>query len=134
VIPPAAPKAPEAPVAVKESSTGGYEFANIYFDYDSSRITAKAKDTLKRHAEWLKKNKDYLVKIEGYCDQRGTENYNMSLGKKRAESAKKALVKMGVAAKRISTVSYGLGRPVCSDASEDCWAKNRRGVFVVTKK
>ena len=136
---PAAAKAPEAKpapaaAAAEGSVIGGYEFANVYFDYNSSRITAKAGAVLKKHAEWLKKNKDYVVKIEGYCDQRGTDKYNMALGKKRAESAKKALVKMGVSAKRISTVSYGEGKPVCTEDNEGCWAKNRRGVFVVTKK
>ncbi len=133
---PEVPKAPEAPKATTatEPAPAGYELTTIYFDFDSSRITAKAEYTLKKHADWLKKNREYVLKIEGHCDQRGTEEYNMALGQRRAESIKKALVKRGVDAKRISTVSYGFGKPVCSDAGEDCWAKNRRGVFVVTRK
>ncbi len=130
---PKALDASKAPAAA-EPASAGYELTGIHFDFDSSRITAEAQYTLKRHADWLKRYGDCAVEIEGHCDQRGTEDYNMALGRRRAESAKKALVKMGVDAKRISTVSYGFGKPLCSDANEECWAKNRRGVFVVTGK
>jgi peptidoglycan-associated lipoprotein len=130
---PVIPEAPKATTAA-EPTPGGYELTSIYFDFDSSRITAKAEYTLQKHAGWFKRNRDYVVKIEGHCDQRDTEDYNMDLGQRGAESVKKALVKMGVDAKRISTVSCGFRKPLCSDANEDCWAKNRRGVFVVTRE
>jgi peptidoglycan-associated lipoprotein len=116
------------------SVVGDYTFENIYFDYDRSSINPAAGNVLKKHAAWLKKNAGYLVKVEGYCDERGTEPYNMALGKKRANAAKAYLAKQGVNAKRISTVSYGEGKPVCADMLESCWAKNRRAQFVVTPK
>ena len=116
------------------SVVGDYTFENIYFDYDRSSINPAAGNVLKKHAAWLKKNAGYLVKVEGYCDERGTEAYNISLGKKRANAAKAYLAKQGVSAKRISTVSYGEGKPVCADMLESCWAKNRRAQFVVTPK
>ncbi|MCX5833701.1 MAG: peptidoglycan-associated lipoprotein Pal [Deltaproteobacteria bacterium] len=116
------------------STIGDYAFTNIYFDYDRSTIRPDATDVLKKHAAWLKKNAGYAVKVEGYCDERGTEAYNMVLGKKRAAAAKAYLAKQGVNAKRISTVSYGEGKPVCTEMMESCWAKNRRAQFVVTPK
>jgi peptidoglycan-associated lipoprotein len=116
------------------STVGDYTFANIYFDYDKSAITPAAGDVLKKHAAWLKKNAGYAVKVEGYCDERGTEAYNMALGKKRAAAAKAYLAKQGINAKRISTVSYGEGKAVCTEMTESCWAKNRRAQFIVTPK
>ena len=116
------------------SMVGDYTFENIYFDYDRSSINPAAGDILKKHAAWLKKNAGYTVKVEGYCDERGTEAYNMVLGKKRASAAKAYLAKQGVNAKRISTVSYGEGKPVCTEMLESCWAKNRRAEFVITPK
>jgi peptidoglycan-associated lipoprotein len=116
------------------SMVGDYTFSNIYFDYDRSAIRPDAADVLKKHAAWLKKNAGYLVKVEGYCDERGTEGYNMALGKRRAAAAKAYLTKQGVDAKRISTVSYGEAKPVCTDMLESCWSKNRRAQFVVTPK
>jgi peptidoglycan-associated lipoprotein len=136
VLPGTAAKVP-APVAAAAgtaSTVGDYVFSNIYFDYNRSAIRPDAADILKKHAAWLKKNAGYTVKIEGYCDQRGTDGYNMALGKKRANAAKAYLTKQGVNAKRISTVSYGLGKPMCTEMVEDCWAKNRRAQFIVTPK
>ena len=111
-----------------------YTFSNIYFDFDRSAIRKDAADVLNQHAAWLKKNAGYAVKVEGHTDERGTEAYNMVLGKQRAAAAKAHLVKQGVAANRISTVSYGEGKPVCTESTESCWAKNRRAQFVVTPK
>lgn len=128
-----APAAAAAP-APAAATVGDYVFSNIYFDYDRSAIRPDAADILKKHAAWLKKNAGYNVKIEGYCDERGSEAYNMNLGKKRANAAKAYLVKQGVSAKRISTVSYGEGKPVCTEMTEACWAKNRRVQFVVTPR
>jgi peptidoglycan-associated lipoprotein len=98
----------------------------IYFDFDQSFIRNDARDVLKANAEWLKANPKVKVRIEGNCDERGTKEYNQALGQRRATSAKKYLVDMGISAKRISLVSYGKEKAVCREASEDCWQKNRR--------
>jgi len=103
----------------------------IYFDYDRSDLRVDARDTLKAHAEWLKSNASARVEIEGHTDERGTNEYNLALGAKRAQSAKDYLVTLGIAANRISTISYGEELPVCKDATEACWQRNRRDRFVV---
>jgi peptidoglycan-associated lipoprotein len=86
---------------------------------------------LKKKAEFLKTYSDVYTTIEGHCDERGTPEYNLALGERRAESAKSFLVDLGIEAYRISTVSYGEERPVCTEQTEDCWAKNRRDDFVI---
>ena len=98
----------------------------IYFDFDQSFVRNDAKDVLKANAEWLKANPKVKVRIEGNCDERGTKEYNQALGQRRATGAKKYLVDMGISAKRISLISYGKEKPVCGEASEGCWQKNRR--------
>jgi peptidoglycan-associated lipoprotein len=90
-----------------------------------------AQATLKKKAEFLKTYPDVYITIEGNCDDRGTAEYNLALGERRAESAKSFLVDLGVEAYRISTVSYGEERPVCTENDEACWSKNRRDDFVI---
>ncbi len=102
----------------------------IYFDFDQSFIRNDAKAVMAANAEWLKANPKVKVKIEGNCDDRGTREYNQALGQRRATSAKKYLADMGIPAKRISLISYGKEKPVCSESSEDCWQKNRRADLV----
>jgi peptidoglycan-associated lipoprotein len=104
---------------------------NIYFEFDKSRLTPMAQDTLMRHAAWLRENPDATVTIEGHADERGTNEYNLALGDRRADSAKDFLVDLGIPASRLTTISYGEERPLCMDQTEECWAKNRRGHFVV---
>jgi peptidoglycan-associated lipoprotein len=87
---------------------------------------------LKGNAEWLKRNPAVRVAIEGHCDERGTNEYNLALGANRAQAAKDYLVTLGVAAERLSTISYGEEVPVCTEKTEDCWQRNRRDRFVVT--
>jgi len=106
---------------------------SIYFDYDKYNVKPEYKKVVKKNADYLKANKDYNVKIEGNCDDRGTNEYNMALGQRRADSAAKALKAAGIDAKRIKTVSYGEEKPVCKDANEACWSMNRNAKFVVTK-
>jgi OOP family OmpA-OmpF porin len=106
---------------------------SIYFEYDKYNVKSEYKNVVKKNADYLKANKDYNVKIEGNCDERGTNEYNMALGQRRADSAGKALQAAGIEAKRIKTVSYGEEKPVCKDANEACWSKNRNAKFVVTK-
>lgn len=103
----------------------------ILFDFDSSILTADARDRLKRKAQWLRDNPDVSIIIQGHCDERGTEIYNMSLGQKRAQSAKAFLVDMGIPAARFLTVSFGEGRPLAEGHDENSWKLNRRAHFVI---
>ena len=104
---------------------------DIYFDFDKSTLTAAAQDNLLRKAEWLRENSDATVTIEGHCDERGTNEYNLALGDRRAESAKAFLVDLGIDPSRLTTISYGEERPVDPRNMEEAWAKNRRDHFVV---
>jgi peptidoglycan-associated lipoprotein len=102
----------------------------IYFDFDRSFVRDDAKTVMKANVEWLKANPKAKVRIEGNCDERGTKEYNQALGQRRATSAKKYLTDMGISAKRITLISYGKEKPVCSEGNENCWQKNRRDDFV----
>jgi len=104
---------------------------DVYFEFDKSSLTAAAQDNLMRKAEWLRQNPDATITIEGNCDERGTNEYNLALGDRRAESAKSFLVDLGINPARISTISYGEERPVDPQHNEEAWAKNRRDHFVV---
>ena len=106
---------------------------SIYFDYDKYNVKPEYKSVVKKNADYLKANKGSNVTIEGNCDERGTNDYNMALGQRRADSAAKALKAAGIDAKRIKAVSYGEEKPVCKDATEACWSLNRNAKFVVTK-
>ena len=104
---------------------------DIYFDFDKSTLTPAAQDNLLRKAEWLRENPDATVTIEGHCDERGTNEYNLALGDRRAESAKAFLGDLGIDPARLTTISYGEERPVDPRHNEEAWAKNRRAHFVV---
>ncbi len=103
----------------------------IYFEFDSYDLHADARKTLQAHAAWLKTNAAARVEIEGHCDERGTTEYNLALGAKRARSARDYLVSLGIAAARISTTSFGEELPVCKEKTDECYRKNRRDRFVV---
>ena len=105
--------------------------APIYFDFDKSNLKPDATATLDKNAEWLSKNPTAKIRIEGNCDERGTNEYNMALGERRANSAKQYLLKLGVSADRLTTVSYGEEKPVDPGHDEAAWAKNRRDDFKV---
>ncbi|MBI5379234.1 MAG: peptidoglycan-associated lipoprotein Pal [Nitrospirae bacterium] len=107
---------------------------DIYFDYDKSDIRGDAKAVLRENAAWLKQNPKALIQIEGHCDERGTNEYNMALGDRRARATKDYLSRLGISGKRIATVSFGEEKPVCTQQSEACWAKNRRAHFVQVAK
>ena len=109
----------------------GGPLADVRFDYDSYDLREDARSTLQTNANWLKENADKRVEIEGHCDERGTVEYNLALGAKRAKSAKDYLVTLGIDASRLSTISYGEELPVCREQTEDCWGRNRRAHFVV---
>ncbi len=104
---------------------------DIYFEFDKSTLTPAAQDDLLRKAEWLRENPDATVTIEGHCDNRGTNEYNLALGDRRAESAKAFLVDLGIDASRLASISYGEERPVDPRNNEEAWAKNRRDHFIV---
>lgn len=103
----------------------------VYFAYDSFDLRPDARATLKANADWLKANTSARVEIEGHCDERGTSEYNLALGAKRAQAAKDYLISLGIPAARLSTISYGEELQVCKEQTEDCWQKNRRDRFVV---
>ena len=103
----------------------------VYFGFDSFDLSGDARATLKRNADWLKSNQYVRVEIEGHCDDRGTNEYNLALGAKRAQAAKDYLVSLGIPSDRLSTISYGEELPVCREQTEDCWQRNRRDRFVV---
>jgi peptidoglycan-associated lipoprotein len=105
----------------------------IYFDTDKSDVDAEDQATLATQAEWLKKYPNTRVTIEGHADERGTRDYNIALGARRANSAKNALAAMGIDAARISTVSYGKERPEALGSTEADWARNRRAVTVTVQ-
>lgn len=104
---------------------------DINFAFDSYELDDDARSVLRGSAEWLKDHPKSRVEIEGHCDERGTVEYNLALGAKRARSAKDYLVTLGIAADRLGTISYGEELPLCREHTEECWAENRRCHFVV---
>jgi peptidoglycan-associated lipoprotein len=115
-------------VDIKDGATFGQapELAPILFDYDSASLKGDALDTLKKNAAWLKANRTLDVLVAGHCDDRGTIEYNLALGQKRAREVREYYIRLGVNGKQVATISYGKESQVCADATEDCWAKNRR--------
>ena len=104
----------------------------IFFDTDSSSINAEAQSTLSRQAQWLQQYPNYPITIEGHTDERGTREYNLALGARRANAARDYLVSKGIAANRIKTISYGKERPVATCDAAQCWSQNRRAVTVLS--
>ena len=118
----------------KQGSLGGGQggpLTDIHFDYNAYTIEAQDGSILKQNASWLQKNPQTNVQVEGHCDDRGSEEYNIALGAKRAQAAKDYLETLGVNGSRISTISYGKELPLCTEHNEACWAQNRRDHFVV---
>ena len=112
-------------------STGSLE--DIFFTFDRYDLDDESRNILKSNASYLKANSSATVEIQGHCDERGTNNYNIALGERRAQSTKMYLVSQGVSARRIHTISYGEERPFCFDSNDACWFKNRRAHFRVSK-
>ena len=104
----------------------------VYFDYDSSALSADAKTQLARNASLLKSSPQFQVLIAGNCDERGTEEYNLALGARRASAVQQYLTSLGVSAASLRTVSYGEERPVCTASDESCWSRNRRSGMTIT--
>ncbi|QCI79807.1 peptidoglycan-associated lipoprotein Pal [Hankyongella ginsenosidimutans] len=103
----------------------------VFFEYDSYALGDTARATLAKQAEWLKKYGSITVTIEGHCDERGTREYNLALGERRATAVKSFLVSAGVPADRLKTISYGKERPEVAESNEEAWSQNRRGVAVL---
>jgi len=133
---PEQPKAEEKPAVEEKAEAPPAKMADdvmredIYFAFDKSILTPASQENLTQKAEWLRQNPNATLTIEGHCDERGTAEYNLALGDRRAESAKAFLLDLGIAASRITTISYGEERPVCTEKAEECWAKNRRDHFI----
>ncbi len=104
---------------------------DIYFEFDSSALVPAAQKILSSKADYMRANPAVRVTVEGHCDERGTDAYNMALGQRRADAARDFLVKSGIDASRLNTISYGEERPLDADSTEDAWSKNRRAHFVI---
>jgi peptidoglycan-associated lipoprotein len=129
--PAAAAAAPATPRPSPKEFMAVAALKEVYFDFDKYDIRAEDAKTLDANASWLKSNGDNLVLIEGHCDERGTNEYNLALGERRAKATMNYLVSQGIQANRITIISYGEERPVCSEKTEACWSKNRRANFLV---
>ncbi len=103
----------------------------VFFNYDSSELDSDAQELLQDQVAWLKQYSDVSVIIEGHCDERGTREYNLALGEKRAQSVKNYLISLGIASDRVSTISYGKERPAVVGSNDGAWAQNRRSVTLV---
>jgi peptidoglycan-associated lipoprotein len=104
----------------------------VHFAYNEYNVQDTDKGTLQKQATWLNKYPSVQLTVEGHADERGTREYNLALGARRANSVKEFLVSLGVSNSRLQTVSYGKERPICTESSEDCYAQNRRGVSTIT--
>jgi peptidoglycan-associated lipoprotein len=127
-----------APSAAQDASTLSAAAAqealkDINFDYDKSNIGPEARVIMKANADILLKNRNFNIIVEGHCDERGTSEYNMALGERRAQEAKKYLINLGVDGARMKTISYGEERPMDSRSNEEAWAKNRRAHFLIVQ-
>ena len=131
---------PGAPTTTPGARPAPSQFAavpqlrDIFFDFDKYDIRPNDAKVLDENAAWLKSNPEHLVLIEGHCDERGTNEYNLALGERRAKSTMNYLVSQGVQAGRITIISYGEERPTCSEHNEACWSKNRRAHFLVKQR
>ena len=115
----------------KAAARDMFSSEDIFFEFDSAVLLAEAQEILRKKAEWLINNPKATATIEGHCDERGTNEYNLALGERRAESAKSFLMDLGVQGSRLSCISYGEERPVDPGHNEEAWAKNRRDHFII---
>jgi peptidoglycan-associated lipoprotein len=115
------------------SNGSGGPLTDIHFGYNDYAIQPQDNAVLRANADWLTQNPSTHVQVEGHCDDRGSEEYNIALGAKRAQAAKDYLTTLGISGDRISTISYGKELPLCTDETDDCWAQNRRDHFAVSQ-
>ena len=134
---PPPPMAAPAPVTSRILPGSAEDFRvnvgdTVHFGYNEYNIEDSDKGVLGRQAAWLAKYPSVRLTVEGHCDERGTREYNLALGARRANAVKEYLVSQGVSTGRLETISYGKERPICTESDEACWAQNRRGVSTVT--
>ena len=120
------------PLAAVPTEKEAVTLENIHFDFDKFNLKPEARELLKKHADWLARNENQSIVIEGHCDERGTTEYNLALGERRAAEAMKFLVELGIDAKRLKTISYGEEKPLDPGHNEEAWTKNRRDQFILT--
>jgi peptidoglycan-associated lipoprotein len=108
--------------------------ADVSFDYDSAALSDQARSNLDKNAGWLKQWASTRILVEGHCDSRGTNEYNLALGERRADAVRDYLVSLGVPTDRVQVVSKGEEQPFCTEENESCWSQNRRGHFMITAK
>jgi peptidoglycan-associated lipoprotein len=140
--PPTAPGAAASPRALTEDELFAQKtpdqlnkerpLTDVFFDLDQSAIKEEGRASLTTNANWLKRWTGTRINIEGHCDERGTAEYNLGLGERRANAVKAYLVELGVAADRITVISKGKEAPFCTEKNESCWSQNRRGHFIIT--
>ena len=123
-------KSKKEPLLEKKSAKEE-KLENVYFGFDQYKIDESAKKILLKNAEWLKYNPSLKVQLAGHCDERGTNNYNIALGNKRALYVKKQLAFLGISKDRLFSISYGEEKPTCWEGEEKCWSKNRRVQFLI---
>ncbi|MDE3219968.1 MAG: peptidoglycan-associated lipoprotein Pal [Nitrospirota bacterium] len=114
-------------IRAEQAASSAAGLRDVLFGYDSWTISEEGRQALTRDAEWMKSNPSAQVKVEGHCDERGTADYNLVLGEKRAKAVRNYLVELGIGANRLSVVSYGKERPFCQEHAESCYQQNRRG-------
>jgi peptidoglycan-associated lipoprotein len=112
----------------------GGPLQDIHFAFDSFELPSEARDILRSNNDWLRSNLQAKVEVEGHCDERGTSEYNLALGAKRAKAARDYLVSLGTSPERLSTISYGEELPLCHESTESCWEQNRRAHFLVLNR
>ncbi len=131
------PKPEEQAKPVEEPSLRGKEYkemadiSTVYFELDQATLRSDARNTLEKNYQTLKEHADWEILVEGHCDERGTTDYNLGLGQKRAASVRQYYISLGMNGSKIATISYGKENPACTEHTEDCWSKNRRGVTKV---
>ena len=132
--PPPPPPPPLMGSAIVPGSTMDFEQNvgdRVFFEYDRTDLSDRDRQTLQKQAAWLQRFPTVVLTIEGHCDERGTREYNLALGARRAQAVKDYLASLGVSGARLDTISYGKERPICSQTNEACWAQNRRGVSTI---
>ena len=142
--PPPPPPAPKPPAPLTEEQIFAQTsldelnakrvLGDVFFDLDQSSVRDDARGILSKNADYLKRWTSTRINIEGHCDERGTAEYNLGLGERRANAVKDYLVSLGIAADRVTIISKGKEAPVCTEANESCWQQNRRGHFIITAK
>lgn len=123
------PVPPQTTPSLTDDQIFNQSVQDIYFDYDKAELRPESQQALARAAQAIGQHSNWRVKIEGNCDDRGSTEYNLTLGEERSDAARQYLAKQGISADRLQTISYGKEKPVCTEATEDCWQKNRRDHF-----